>query len=289
MMLDRLIQGLIYIFVFFVLFYVGKLIYTLLHKDFNLNVELVEKDNPAVCLALTGYYAALVLSIGGSVVGPSHGIMADLMDLVIYGVLSIVLLNISVFLCDWVILGQFNIKDELIRDRNQGTGAVVFGTCMASGFVIFGSVSGTGGSVFTAAGYWALGQLLLLAAAKFYNFITPFDIHEEIEKDNVAAGISVGGALLAVGIVVGLAAEGDFVSWRENIPEFFAYSIIGLVSLPLIRLVTDKLLVPGVSLSHEILGLKPDKSIEQRGPNTGAAYIEAFAYIAGAFIIYWCI
>lgn len=55
------------------------------------------------------------------------------------------------------------------------------------------------------------------------------------------------------------------------------------------RTLTDRLLLPGVKLSDEIIGLKADKSIEERGPNTGAAYIEAFAYIAGAFIIFWCI
>jgi len=289
MTLDKLILGIIYISVFFLLFFAGKLIYNLLHRDFNLNRELVENDNPAVALAVTGYYAALVLAIGGAFIGPSHGLLIDLMDIVIYGLLSIVLLNISVFFCDWVLLANFRIKDELLRDRNQGTGAVMFGVCLASGFVIFGSVSGTGGSIWTAAGFWAMGQVLLLIASKIYNLITPFDVHGEIEKDNVAAGISVGGALLAVGIVVGLAAEGDFVSWRESLPDFIAYALIGLVSLPLIRFAADSLLIPGVSLSDEILGLKPDKSIEQRGPNVGAAYVEAFAYISAAFIIYWCI
>ena len=289
MTLDSLMFGLIYIAVFFLLLFAGKIFYNILHKEFDLNKELVENDNPAVSLAVTGYYAALVLSIGGTVVGPSHGLASDLIDLVMYGVLSIVLLNISVFLCDWIILRKFKIKDELLRDRNQGTGAVLFGVCVASGFIIFGSVSGRGGSIWTAVCFWLMGQILLVLAAKIYNIITPFDIHEEIEKDNVAAGISMCGAIIAVGIVVGLAAEGDFVSWQENIPDFISYAVLGLVSLPFIRLLTDWILVPGVKLSDEIIGLKPDKSIEQRGPNVGAAYIEAFAYIAGAFIIYWCI
>jgi uncharacterized membrane protein YjfL (UPF0719 family) len=289
MNVDDLLIGLIYIALFFILFAVGKVVYNLLHREYDLNKEMVENDNPAVSLAVTGYYAGLVLSIGAAVVGPSAGLASDVMDILIYGVLSIVLLNVSSFLCDWVILARFKIRDELIRDRNQGTGAVIFGVLVASGFVIFGSVSGSGGTVWTAMGFWILGQVLLVVAALVYNLITPFDVHKEIEKDNVAAGIAFAGALIAIGIVVGLAAEGDFVSWRENVPAFIAYAGIGLVSLPFLRLLTDRLLLPGVKLSDEIIGLRPDKSKEKRGPNVGAAYVEAFAYIAGAFIIYWCI
>jgi len=286
---DNLILGIIYIAVFFLLFFAGKVVYNFLHREFDLNKELVENDNPAVCLGITGYYAGLVMCLGGAVVGPSNGLAADIMDLFAYGILGIVLLNISIYLCDFIILYKFKIKDELLRDRNQGTGAVIFGVALASGFVIYGSVSGEGGNIWTASVFWLMGQVLLFAAAWFYNLITPYDIQKEIEKDNVAAGLSFAGALIAVGIVVGLSAEGEFVSWQENIFEFLAYAVVGLVSLPVVRFLTDKLLLPGVKLSDEITGLHPDKSVEKRGPNIGAAYIEAFAYIAGAFVIYWCI
>ncbi|SMC68964.1 Uncharacterized membrane protein YjfL, UPF0719 family [Desulfocicer vacuolatum DSM 3385] len=289
MTIDGLILGIIYFIAFFILFFVGKICYNLLHREFNLNIELVEKDNPAVSLAVTGYYAGLIIALGGALVGPSHGLLNDLMDLTRYGLLSIILLNLSTFICDWIILYQFKIKDELLRDRNQGTGAVLLGTSVASGFVIHGAVSGVGGGMDTAVVFWAMGQILLLAASKVYNFILPFDLHAEIEKDNVAAGVSFCGALIAMGTVVGLAAEGDFISWTENITTFVTYAITGLVSLPLIRMLTDALLMPGVKLSDEITGFRKDKSIETRGPNIGAAYIEAFSYIAGAFIIFWCI
>ncbi len=289
MTIDILIVGVIYITVFFFLFYLGKLAHHFMHRDYNLNVELVENDNPAVALALTGYYAGLLLALGACFVGPSQGLVNDLISLAIYGIQSIILLNISIFLCDWVILYRFKVKDELLRDRNQGTGAVVFGTSIASGFVIYGSVSGEGGSIWTAGAFWILGQILLILATFIYNRITSFNIHEEIEKDNVAAGIAFSGALIAMGIVVGLAAEGDFVSWTENLTNFAKYAFLGLAALPLMRTITDRILLPGVRLSDEITGLKYDQSIEERGPNTGAAYIEAFSYIAGAFIIFWCI
>lgn len=263
------------------LFFIGKLINDVLHREYNLTEQLVEKDNPAVALAVAGYYFGMVIAIGGTLVGPTNGIVDDVIDLCIYGLLSIVLLNLSWFLCDKLLLTQFKISDELIRDQNQGTGVVSCSVSIASGLIIFGAVSGEGGSIWTAIGFWALGQLILILAVKIYNLITPFNIHDEIEKDNVAAGISLAGVIVAMGIIVGLAAEGDFISWSEELPDFIIYSVVGLILLPLIRFLTDKVLLPTVKLTDEIAG--------QETPNIGAAYIEAFSYISAAFVIYWCV
>ncbi len=277
------------IIVFYILFFIGKVVNDFLNRSYNLIEELVHKDNPAVSLAVTGYYFGLILAIGGTLVGPSKGIIDDVLDLSIYGLLSIVLLNISWIICDKLILYKFKVSDELVRDRNQGTGAVSFGISVASGFVIYGAVSGEGGNIWSAIAFWAIGQIMLIIASFIYNLITPYNLHDEIEKDNVAAGISFGGALVSVGIVVGLAAEGDFDSWSEDLVEFITIAVTGLVLLPVIRFLTDKILLPTVKLTDEILGRKPDQSIEEKGPNIGAAYIEAFSYIAGALIIYWCV
>ena len=97
----------------------------------------------------------------------------------------------------------------------------------------------------------------------------------------MAAGVSFAGALVAIGAIVGLAGESNFESWSENIADYLGYAVLGLILLPFIRLLTDKVLLPGVKLTDEIA--------EQEKPNVGAAYIEAFSYIAAAFIIYWCV
>ncbi len=253
----------------------------MLHREYKLNFELVEKDNAALALAVVGYYFGLVLAIGGTIAGPSAGLVEDLYDLAIYGILSIILLNISWFLCDKLILYKFRVSEELIRDHNQGTGVVSAGISVASGFIIYGAVSGEGGSIWTVLVFWALGQVLLILAGLVYELITPYNIHEEIEKDNVAAGVSFAGALVSIGIIIGLAGEGDFTAWSIDLPVYIGFAVLGLILLPIIRLLTDKVLLPTVKLSDEISA--------QEKPNVGAAYIEAFSYIAAAFIISWCV
>lgn len=279
--LDTAITAVILIAAFYVLFFIGKIVNDKLHPEYDLNHELVESDNPALALAVAGYYGGLVLTLGGALVGPTHGIWRDLQDMAVYGVLGIVLLNLSWFFCDWVILRQFKISDELVRDRNQGAGAVSAGVSLANGFILFGSLQGVGGGPVTAIAFWAIGQLMLFIAGLVYNWITPYNIHDLIEQDNVAAGVGFGGALTAMGIVIGLAAEADFVSWEDNLPAYLIYAGVGLCLLPAARFLTDKLLLPGVNLTDEIA--------HQETPNVGAAYLEAFSYIAAAFIIYWCV
>ncbi len=281
MNIDNLISAIIYIIVFYILFFIGKKVHDLIHREYKLIEELVEKDNPALALSVAGYYFGLVLCLGGTLVGPSNGIEEDILDLCIYGILSIILLNISWFVCDKLVLYKFRVNDELIRDRNQGTGAIACAVSIASGLVIYGSVAGEGGNIWTAAGFWAMGQVVLLVAALVYNVMTPYSIHDEVEKDNVAAGVSFAGALIAMGIIVGLAAEGEFSSWNEIIYDYLLIVVSGLVLLPIIRMLTDRVLLPTVKLTDEI--------VNQEIPNLGAAYIEAFSYIAAAFVIYWCV
>ncbi len=281
MNLDSLITAGILIIGFYVLFYIGKLVNDLLHREYKLGYELVQKDNAALALAIAGYYFGLVLVIGGAIVGPSAGIVNDLIDLCVYGVLGIILLNVSWFICDKLILYRFRVSEELIRDQNLGTGVVSAGVSVASGFIIYGSIAGEGGSIWTVLVFWLIGQAILVLAGLIYNLITSYDIHVQIEQDNVAAGVSFAGALAAIGIVIGLAGEGDFISWSENIINYLAFALVGLILLPIIRTLTDRILLPSVKLSDEIAA--------QEKPNVGAAYIEAFSYLAAAFIVYWCV
>ncbi|OQY00490.1 MAG: hypothetical protein B6I26_07940 [Desulfobacteraceae bacterium 4572_130] len=274
---------------FFAMFFLGKKVFSFITRDYNLNYELVENDNPAVALGVTGYYIALVLVIGGSIVGPSNGIILDLINLCVYSILGIILINLSIFICDIFILYKFKVTDELIQDRNQGTGVVVFGSLLSSAIIIFASLSGEGGSILTACFFWGMGQIFLIIASFVYNLITPFNIHKEIQNDNAAAGICFSGVLISIGIILGFALEGEFISWQANISEFLFYALTGLIMLPIVRFFSDKILLPNVNLSDEIRGLKKDKTIESRGPNIGAAYIESFSYIAGAFIVYLCL
>jgi len=280
MTLDNAVTGLIYLIAVFFLFFIGKIVYDKTHRQFNLREELVKKDNFAMALAVAGYYFGLVIALGGVLSGDSAGWMIDTFEILFYGIITIILLNVSIFINDKIILGKFDNVKEIVTDQNAGTGIVEAANHIAVGLILYGAMSGEGDWV-TAAAFWILGQAVLVVAGFVYNAMTPFDIHAEIEKDNTAVGVAFAGMLIAIGNIIRVGAEGDFISWQVNLSTFAGFVAFGLIMLPILRFITDKVLLPGEKLTDEL--------VNQKKPNVGAGVIEAFAYIGASFLIGWVV
>ena len=275
-LLDQMLRGFTYLAVVLVLLVIGKLVYDGLHRRFVLRTELVEKDNLAVALAVAGYYLGLVIVLGGVVSGPaSFNMFDDVIGLVIFGVLGIVLLNLSAWINDKVVFSKFDNEKEIVQDRNVGMGAVEGGNYIAVGLITAGAMSGEGG-LLPGLVFWISGLVMLIVVGLLYDKITSYDLHDQIEKDNVAVGVAFAGVLVGFGNIIRLAGDGDFVSWNESLTEFGYYTLVGLILLPLIRIFADKVLLPGASLSDELV---------QDRPNLGAGFIEAVSYLAASMLI----
>ena len=275
-MLDQMRTGFTYLAVVLVLLVIGKLVYDGLHRRFVLRTELVEKDNLAVALAVAGYYLGLVIVLGGVVSGPaSFSVLDDVIGLAIFGLLGIVLLNLSAWINDKVVFSKFDNEKEIVEDRNAGMGAVEGGNYVAVGLITAGAMSGEGG-LLPGLVFWLSGLVALIVAGLLYDKITSYDLHDQIEKDNVAVGVAFAGVLVGFGNIIRLAGAGDFVSWNESLTEFGYYTVVGLILLPLIRIFADKVLLPGASLSDEL--------VKDR-PNLGAGFIEAVSYLAASMLI----
>jgi uncharacterized membrane protein YjfL (UPF0719 family) len=276
MSVEQIGTGFIYLAVVLGLLVLGKWLYDALHRSFVLRTELVEKDNLAVALAVSGYYLGLVIVLGGVVSGPaSFSVVDDVIGLVIFGLLGIVLLNLSAWVNDTVVFSKFDNEREIVEDRNSGMGAVEGGNYVAVGLITAGAMSGEGGLV-PGLVYWLAGLAALVVAGLLYDKVTSYDLHDEIEKNNAAVGVAFAGVLIGFGNIIRLAGDGDFVSWNESLTEFGYYTVVGLILLPLVRLFADKVLLPGASLSDELVKTKP---------NLGAGVLEAVSYIAASMLI----
>lgn len=275
--LESIINGTIYIITSAVVIFLGKIVYDLFHRKFKLKEELVKKDNFALGYAVSGYYFGLFLALGGILAGP-HGYWVDgVFDLLYFGIVSIFLFNISSVIQDKIIFSKFCMQKEIIDDENPGSGMIEGGHYIANGLILYGAMSGEGGNLLTALAFWAIGQILLIIAAKIYNAITPFDIHDEIEKDNVAVGIAVAGVLVAFGNIIRLGIEGEFEGWNEHLVQLVVFTIYGFIVLPLVRFFVDHLLLPGEKITDEL--------VNQKRPNLGVAAIEAISYIGASLLI----
>lgn len=274
-----------YILSGFALFILGKIAFNLLHPKIKIQHELVEKDNLAFSIAYVGFFSSLTIVIGASIIGESYGFTQDIIQIFLYGIISIALLLLAVKVSNRVILYKFDLKKEIITDQNEGSGIIEAAIYLANGFILFGALVGESESLLegttTFIVYWFIGNIVLILASKIFITWMSYDIHDEVEKDNVAAGLSFSGAIIAIGIITMNAILDPFENWTTTIIDISVQSLIGCLLLPIMRLFSDKILLPGRNLTDEI--------INQEKPNSGAALIEAFAYIASAILITWSI
>lgn len=276
------VNALVYLVCSFALFFIGRVFYKLFNKKINVEEELVIQDNFAFSLSHTGYLIGVVLVIGGAILGPSTGLVDDVMQIFIYGVIGIVLLNVSLIINDKVILNKFHVYEEIIEQKNIGTGVVEAASCISTGLVLFASIHGDSFSqsgIVSVLLFWGIGQAIMVLTGWVYNLITPYDIHEHILKKNTAVGIGFAGALVAIGNLIRFGLSGDFYNWEDLIYSLVFEVFIGLLFLPIARFACDKILLPRQKLTDEI--------VNQDKPNLGAAVIEAFSYIGGSILLTW--
>ncbi|MTI61740.1 MAG: DUF350 domain-containing protein [Firmicutes bacterium] len=50
--------------------------------------------------------------------------------------------------------------------------------------------------------YFVIGMIICALGYKIFDIITPFDLNEEIDNHNIAAGLTVAGIFIGVAIVV---------------------------------------------------------------------------------------
>lgn len=265
----------------FLLFWLGQLAYRkLFRRRMELNLELFVKDNPAVAIALVGYYFGIVIALGG-VLDKTMSILPEkLLNLASYGCLVILLMLAGAWVGDRLILKHFDCDREIIQERNIGAAFVEAGNHIANGLILNASLGGEGGNLLVGFACWLIGLGVLVLASVVYPRFAKYNVFREIEKrNNPAAGIACAGLLVATGNIVRIAFAPEFQDWVSSFRVYGLNLLFCLALLVAIRWLADLILVPGVKISDEI--------VNQEVPNLGAGLIEAFAYIAASFLIAW--
>ena len=287
-------RGLVFVALGLVVLAIAKLARDLV-THYSIDEEVTQNQNLAVALRLSGYFIGVVLVLLGALYQPlllveEGGFGFDLafwqevLRVFLYSLAGIVALNLVRPLMDHVILYKFSIEEEIVKGQNIGVGAADFGLYVATGLLIAGAVAGEGVSseVTTALvtlAFFGMGLAFLVAFSVFYQITTPYDIHSEIEGNNTAVGIALGGNLIAIGLVMFKAEFGDFVGWGESIAAFLTLGVIGFVFLYVLRLLIDLLLLPTIRVSSAL----------GAGRNIGVAFVESSVVIASALILFMAV
>lgn len=264
----------------FGIFWVGQLAYQKLFRRIELNLELFVKDNVAVAIALVGYYLGIVTALAGVLDKTAETWQERLLELTSYGATVILLMLVGAWIGDRLILHHCDCAREVKEEQNIGAALVEAGVHIANGLILSTALGGETGSWLVGLVCWLIGLGVLIVATRVYPRMTNYNVFREIyDRNNIAAGAALAGLLIGTGNIVRIAFASEFQSWQQSFTEYGTVLLLCLVALAVIRWIADLVLVPGVNISDEI--------VHQSVPNVGAGLIEAFAYIAGSFLIAW--
>ena len=257
---------------------------------YKIQEQLRTHDNVALALSIAGYYLGIIIVFVGAVYQPFTSSVdsnlgftteywEDVIEVLVTTVIGIIILNVARIIVDKLVLYKFSTEKEIVEDHNAGTGAVEGAVYVAVSIVIAGSVAGVGGGPETSFAFLGLGLLTLILYTLFYEFTTSYDVHDEIERDNVAVGVALAGNLIAISIVVFKAVFGDFTTWEEGIAGFLTFAVIGTALLFVVRTLVDLILFPKVSMAQEL-------TVDR---NLGLALIETSVLVSASLILYFAI
>ncbi|RMG69227.1 MAG: DUF350 domain-containing protein [Bacteroidetes bacterium] len=274
-----------FVLLYLLLFFLAKWVKDRL-SPYDLDEQLTEYDNVAVSVSVAGYFLAVTAIFVGAVMpGEGAGNRPDpiwweeYLAVAGYTLGGIVLLQLSRWLNDKLILYRFEVNKEIIKDQNPGTGVVEGGAYLASGLIIGGSVYGEGGGPVSALVFYALGQLCLILFGLLYERISPYSVHDEIERDNTSAGLGFAGALIAIGIIIMRAVSGPFRGWVDDLTTLGLDVLVVFIYLLGVRFVFDKLVLRRSDLQTEIA----------QDQNLGAGLLEMVVAISFAVVLFFAL
>ncbi len=226
-------------------------------SDFSFLNELTERDNPAFGACFAGYLLGVAVALTGAFPDDVASWGDAAITMTYSGLLAILLMRVSIWINDKLILNRFSIQTEMIRDRNVGAGAAVAGSSIGTGLVLAGALSGESEGVFNAIRdivvYWAVGQALFIAGAAAFYKTAGYNVQETLENDNnAAAGISLGGFLIALGILVWSTLHDASGNLLDELQVTAILVVIGGPLLLLTSILTEKLILPRINLAKEI-------------------------------------
>lgn len=259
------------------LFFLGKFLFDVSTPRIKDDEELTKKDNPAFGILFVGYMLGLAVALAGAFTHLGSSILDNILDLGTSGLAAIVLMRLSMALGERLILPGLKLDEQIVTERNLGAAFAFAGLLVANGFIIAGVMEGRSDSylaeLLDIGVYWAAGQAFLLAAWFLYRAIARFDVKAYIgARKNAAAGISLCGFFIAVGLVLQAALAGAGSDLGAELLIALAVGLCGLILLAAARALSAFVLLPKSNEADEI----------SRQGNVAAGAVSALSFVAVA-------
>ncbi|MGZ6126258.1 MAG: DUF350 domain-containing protein [Myxococcales bacterium] len=239
-------------------------------------------QNAARGIVRAGFISGAAFVVISAIRGCVHGEdwKADLLWTVVFGGSALVLLAAVGFLGVRVLL-----KSRLPAEIRRGNMAA--GVAAGAHRAATGSILGScfyGDDVMTlgvSVVFFLIAQLTLHAFVILFRALTLYADDEEVMGENVAAAVSYAGAVLALAIVVGHAAEGEFEGWGASLRAYGSALASAIVLYPVRQFVVQTLIL---RQRFSLRGGALDRLVAQ-DRNVGVSAVEAVSYVSAAVLL----
>lgn len=240
---------------------------------YSLEYQLVKADNKAIAITFVGYLGGVVIVLEAALEGYFDSIVSNLLEVSIWGIVGILLLNFAGKMNDRLILRRFDNKEELLTNENVGVGIAIAGSYIGSAFiirsVIIGEPIGWFYEISLTLFYFFLGQFSFYLYSILYQKVVRYDFHQEIHSGNAAAGISFAANLVAIGLLLAIPIKTSY-----SLVLFATWFVLGSTVMALFRFVVDRIIIPLEKLDEEI----------HKDKNWGVAFLEG-CFAIGAVVV----
>jgi uncharacterized membrane protein YjfL (UPF0719 family) len=246
----------------------------LLRRGYRVDEQLTQRDNLAAAVDLAAFMLACVVALLDSFVIEGESWARQATSVATTGLVVLPLLALNGWLTDKALLRGIDDLAEVHERRNIAVAVVRAGAVLGAALATRAAF-GHPNDWLTCAAWALIGQVMLIAVARIYERVSPYDDLAEVKQGNVAAALPLMGVLVAVGVTVEGAIYGEVVEWG---PELLSASLYLLVSAALIwgaRGLLNSFLLPKGDLTEEIT----------RDRNVGVGLLEATVYISLAEVM----
>lgn len=209
---------------------------------------LTGDGNMAVALRHGAFYISLGIALFATV-GMEHsaGFTDLLLEEVAWGAAIVAALFLCLYINEKLIIHAVD-NSLAIGQGNIAVGFVEAGSLLGTALVMTGTMHGSGPIVPTIV-FFLIGQFLMLAMVRLYDFISPVDFQKEVaHNSNLAAGIVLFGKIVAISLVIRNAISGNSTGWQQDLTASLISFAAGFVALAIVEYLVDKALFPGVNI-----------------------------------------
>jgi uncharacterized membrane protein YjfL (UPF0719 family) len=242
---------------------------------------LIDRDNKAAAVALSGFLLGVVQVIIPILSAPSHTFWSDVKGVAAYGIGGIVAMTVAGLIFEQYSRVTGAPLREQIAQGNLAAGIIDGAIHFASGQIVAGALTGDSGTLFPTIVFWAAGVAALIVFTHIFRLVTAYHDAELIKQGNVAAALGCAGLIVAIGMMVGYAVSGNFTGYGDSFRSFGLMLLVVLVLYPVRQIIVQMLLLGGGfslrngRLDHEIA----------KDQNVGAGLLEAIGYLATALVV----